>query len=369
VTLEEAFAELGIDRDAGSDGARRAYLRLLKTRKPETDPEGFMRLRAAYELVKEILPRLEAFRAREPAAPTPPEVVAAVEPAPAVIDAPPAAVEAAPAVVDPGSAGEMAFLIARGEYAGAADQALFLLAAATLRLRPPDPPVDSLLRLMLTLHGNALAPKAREVSSAFKVWLAATGKESTHIHDETAVLWTLVRELDALKKGLPTRLRSVIARAALAGDLSQAQTVFKYFWLAQPAEAEAVGALLRRKAPVIAAALADLLEPPPRPVAPPPRPRQPAGERVEGTAKWLWYAPLVIGLLQVFSMLGKSANSAPIQAPTVYQTRPPTYPTPSFDAGAPVESMSKPEPAELLSSGNVSDAGPRDAGPRERSIR
>src|SRR5262249_58722726 len=52
VTLDEALAELGIDRAAGSEGARRAYLRLLKTRKPETDPTGFMRLREAYEMVK-----------------------------------------------------------------------------------------------------------------------------------------------------------------------------------------------------------------------------------------------------------------------------------------------------------------------------
>ncbi|HEY0552623.1 MAG TPA: J domain-containing protein [Thermoanaerobaculia bacterium] len=49
MTLDEARAELGIDPSASSDEARRAYLRGVKTRKPETDPEGFRRLREAYE--------------------------------------------------------------------------------------------------------------------------------------------------------------------------------------------------------------------------------------------------------------------------------------------------------------------------------
>ena len=52
--LQEALRELGMDADPGDDTVRRAYLRKLKTRKPETDPEGFARLRAAYETVLAI---------------------------------------------------------------------------------------------------------------------------------------------------------------------------------------------------------------------------------------------------------------------------------------------------------------------------
>jgi hypothetical protein len=51
LTFEQALELLGIGPDAGRDGARRAYLRRLKRCKPERDPEGFMRLRRAYELV------------------------------------------------------------------------------------------------------------------------------------------------------------------------------------------------------------------------------------------------------------------------------------------------------------------------------
>ncbi|MCY1044843.1 hypothetical protein OV208_26240 [Corallococcus sp. bb12-1] len=49
--FEEALQELGVDADPGGDTVRRVYLRRLKTCKPETDPEGFARLRQAYETV------------------------------------------------------------------------------------------------------------------------------------------------------------------------------------------------------------------------------------------------------------------------------------------------------------------------------
>lgn len=49
--FQEALRELEVDADPGGDAVRRAYLRKLKTRKPETDPEGFARLRQAYETV------------------------------------------------------------------------------------------------------------------------------------------------------------------------------------------------------------------------------------------------------------------------------------------------------------------------------
>jgi hypothetical protein len=386
VTLEDAFAELGIDRDAGSDGARRAYLRLLKTRKPETDPEGFMRLRAAYELVKEHLPRFEAFRAREPAASAPPVVVATVEAAPAAIapmpttveelrallEGRPAVDEAAPAVVepatDPGNVVEMERLLARSAHERAADQALLILAAATHRLGPPDPPVHSLLRLMLTLHSVGQASKAREVASAFKEWLVASGKESTYIRGQTAVLWAIVRELSAMKKGLPTRVRVAIARGALAGDLADASSALVAYRRAQPAEAEAAAALLHRKAPTIAAALAGALDPGAQKVAAA-RARKPTNQRVEGSAKWLWYSPLVIGLLRIFSAVGQSAPTSPTYSPPAYEMPRPTYPTMSFDAGALPALIDEPGPVEVFPYGVPIDGGALDAGLRGRSRR
>jgi hypothetical protein len=62
VTPEEAFAELGIEPGAAADSARRAYLRLIKTRRPEADPAGFQRARQAYEVIRGLA-ELEGFAA------------------------------------------------------------------------------------------------------------------------------------------------------------------------------------------------------------------------------------------------------------------------------------------------------------------
>ena len=323
VTLDEAFAELGVDPDAGSDGARRAYLRLLKTRKPETDPEGFMRLRAAYELVKANVAFFESFRPK-PAGVAPGEVevaerevgvadreVGAADGEVGVADREVGVADREVGVadrevayaprevgvadrevgvadgevgvadgevgvadrevgvaggevgVDLGDVALLERLVARSAYLKAAKQALLLLAAATHRLDRPDPPVLTCLRLMLGLHSVLEPAKAREVSTAFKAWLAATGRESTQIRGHAAVLWTLVRELDGMKKRLPDFARAAIARAALEGDLAEAMHDLERFRRKNPAEAQAAGELVRRKAPVIAAALADTLDPPP----------------------------------------------------------------------------------------------------------
>lgn len=381
MTLDEAFAELGLDPDAGSDGARRAYLRLLKTRKPETDPEGFMRLRAAYELVKADLPFFEAFRAREPAARVveetpapvveplaapeeplvaieeppvaPEEPLAAVEEPLAAIPALPAQVDSAPdegeAPVDRGDVDVMEALLARSAYEGAATQALLILESATHRLDQRDPPVLSCLRLMLGLHRISEPEKAREVSTAFKAWLAATGKESTQIRGHAAVLWTLVRELDGMKKGLPDRVRTAIALAALAGDLDLAQPDLVSFHGKQRAAARAAGGLLRRKAPAIAAALANTLDPP-EPVVP--RTPPPSYQRGEKSSKGLWFIPmLALGLIRIFLAAGRSSPSYPTYSSPLsgYQMPRVPYPTMGFDAGGLAASMSELERLQLLS--------------------
>ena len=54
VVLERAAARelLGVGEDADADTLRRAYLRALKKHRPERDPEGFKRVREAYELLQ-----------------------------------------------------------------------------------------------------------------------------------------------------------------------------------------------------------------------------------------------------------------------------------------------------------------------------
>jgi hypothetical protein len=52
VTLDDAWRELGLEPGADAETVRRAYLRLIKTRKPEQDPAGFQRAREAYETAR-----------------------------------------------------------------------------------------------------------------------------------------------------------------------------------------------------------------------------------------------------------------------------------------------------------------------------
>src|SRR4051812_21230352 len=79
MTFDEALRELGIDTSATPEEVRRAYLRGIKTRKPETDPEGFRRLREAYEIVTGALsqPQMEPDPSpEEERAEAPPELAA-----------------------------------------------------------------------------------------------------------------------------------------------------------------------------------------------------------------------------------------------------------------------------------------------------
>ena len=53
MTLEEALIELGVEAGADPETVRRAYLRVIKVRKPKSDPDGFKRAREAYEIARD----------------------------------------------------------------------------------------------------------------------------------------------------------------------------------------------------------------------------------------------------------------------------------------------------------------------------
>jgi len=55
VTVDDVWRELGIDAGSPRDVVRRAYAQRLKLTHPEDDPEGFTRLRAAYEVALAIV--------------------------------------------------------------------------------------------------------------------------------------------------------------------------------------------------------------------------------------------------------------------------------------------------------------------------
>ena len=56
-TFEAARAELGVAADADPRAVKRAYRRAVQTCPPDRDPEGFQRVRDAYELLTEPVSR------------------------------------------------------------------------------------------------------------------------------------------------------------------------------------------------------------------------------------------------------------------------------------------------------------------------
>jgi curved DNA-binding protein CbpA len=54
----DPFAVLGIEETADDEAVRAAYLRALRASPPDHDPEGFRRIRAAYEALRDTESRL-----------------------------------------------------------------------------------------------------------------------------------------------------------------------------------------------------------------------------------------------------------------------------------------------------------------------
>ncbi len=57
---EDPFSVLGVDVQADEAAVRDAYRAALRFHPPERDPEGFKRLRAAYEALRDPTQRVEA---------------------------------------------------------------------------------------------------------------------------------------------------------------------------------------------------------------------------------------------------------------------------------------------------------------------
>jgi hypothetical protein len=373
VTLDEAFAELGINRDATADEARRAYLKLLKLRKPETDPQGFMRLREAYELAKERLDNSyfffhapSAVVERPPIEPEPepePEPSSELEPpapaetAPAETappdDAPPPQDDEEPADSvpiappyapddtreeedDTPSQEDASYedLLASGCHEEAAAALSRIFREATTKMHGETPPIYDALRLLVTLHAENALAAAAELHASVAAWLAASGQEAKLIRGESAARWHLLRELAALPSTFPKLVRSAIARAMLVGDLGHARGELEAIRRQASSVTRAAAGTLRAKAPNLAGALADVLDPPP------PRPASTGGGQGSARSAW-WVVALVVGVLRVVLMIGRTSTTPTYDRPSFYNPSRYSYPwvdgglsLPNLDAGA-----------------------------------
>jgi hypothetical protein len=334
VTLYEALEELGIGHDASAAEARRAYLKLLKQRRPETDPSGFMRLREAYDTAKPHLESRDAFRhlleaPHDPPAPVPPDDEVAEPPAI------PVPVPTSPEVAEPTDEGgqetdasseeegdhdqdatgkdepdppdeaTVDMLIAAGAHVAAAEELDRLFAAAARHVHGPVPPVQTAIRLILTLHAQDALDAAASLHASLASWLRASGQEARVIRGDVAARWTLVREIASLPRSFPGAMRAPIARAILAGDLGQAKADLDAFRLRKPSAARTAASVLRTSAPVLASAVAAVLDPP---VA---APTPPAPARGGGSSGWHGGGVIITVLIALVRLIAYAGSSTP----------------------------------------------------------
>jgi murein DD-endopeptidase MepM/ murein hydrolase activator NlpD len=243
VTWAEAVRELGVEPGADRAAIRRAYLRLVKIRSPERDPEGFKRLRLAYELALEggDSGSLEDAPHSSPVA-TAPSAEQVGSPAPRVpaSDEVPLAVPAPPlrhTATEP------------REYANE------LLGAFAVR-EDAGMPTTELLRpgievYLALLEEGDLGTAARVVVALDR---AARGSASLlrAFGPEAALRWSLASELWAAHRGLPVELVARLAEAIRTDDFGFAAANLVGLRKARPDVYAATARALTTLAPTVA---------------------------------------------------------------------------------------------------------------------
>ncbi len=358
LTFEAALEVLQVRASVARADARRAYLQLLRQYKPELDPDGFKRLRAAWERVDAELDLRAALRLddrRGVEADADASTQPGSEPghggaggaggdAPAVDDE--AGERPAEPPLDRHTVPEWAREVAASfaaEHGGELDLSRlgaafgaspqvgvvyaeellgvrrYDLAAAVicrqLRMAEGSAEIDAPhpyrvvhLALRLTEHG-AIAP-AHRVVSALESYLSRTGG-GARLSDELAGQWALTLELDRLDDEFPVAARAIIASAVRACDLPSAYGPLTEFTAREPAQAEAARACLRSSRH-LRGVLSDAL----RPVYAARR-----GARGRRLERWGWFALMVACFAAVAFMVTDAEEAATERSLGRFQAR------------------------------------------------
>jgi hypothetical protein len=270
MVVDEAFRELGIERTVTADEARRAYLRLLKTRKPEVDPDGFRRLREAYELVRALLERHEvrllptsAAVASAPPSASGQTSLPKSEYKPPLAPAPVS--PQVPAPIDPDVERLRTIQrLVKTDHPRTMQNAVTMLAehyvAVARRLDAPVPPPAVTMVLLLRAHESTWLSKAAQLEAAFASWLQATGDEPRAI-GAAAPQWVFARELGRLPERLSPPVRTILARAGLTGDVDRAMASLAQLRRDDSVQAKTDAAILRMSGGSVSSRAAAALAP------------------------------------------------------------------------------------------------------------
>ncbi|MFH1468956.1 MAG: hypothetical protein ABIO70_31510 [Pseudomonadota bacterium] len=323
MTPPEARARLGVDPGATSTEVRRAYLRALKTCKPDQDPVGFMALREAYEVLKARAP----WAGHAHATSTAPLRTEGQERPEAVVPRGHALTPWAH-LLAPGVASMLGadpdprtwFLVARSLSLRQRHMAAtplwreaFLLAHAEAH-HDPSLWAPGCAQVLAALELGAVVD-ARALCDAIGAWLEAAGQQAAWAAAPGAPRWRLLVALCALGDAVSREERAALIAAVRTGDWAQAAHTIRVEWRRSPAEAPATWEAIGQRAPLIATLLA-LPRPGQEPPAPAPStttaPRAPSPRLTSGrppSVSWLAGGALVVLLAIIFAVVVAIADA------------------------------------------------------------
>lgn len=286
--IQSALSVLGLTEWVEPTALRRAYLRTIKVRKPETDPEGFRQAREAYDL-------LVAWGASR-----------------SDLDASAEEVPPEPPVLDGWAA--LPPLAESGQVAEARRRMRALLLANV-----PPPTVRGALMLLLDLQRADPGPDAQQTLQAYLEWMERAQVELAFAHDAERLL--LLKELARLPASTPLLVQSLIAGALLTSDFSSALQSLEAFAITNPVEAQGVLPPLRQASPL----LHQLLTPALTPVGHGERTTSAPASSSGGSAKLFIFGCIILARLVMF--VGNQADSPP--RPSVMYPRAPSVTEPA----------------------------------------
>ncbi len=276
MSLDEALAVLGVERGVDHDTARRAYLRLVKIHKPERDPEGFKRVRAAWDVARRRLPReprrrasirvvrpADELRARPSDEVTTPPRTLRLETDPDEPDdlAPRRApFEVGPTVwtgehedaaAPPDELAGFAGTVRLTAAVNRSDVDEVLELCARLLDRDADIPVQPVVNAVLLLLAEGRLDAAAAVRARLEDWMDRHGGQLRQLRGNTMAKWVLVRELESVAGLLPAHQRGLLARSVLDSEPAAPATMaaFRAFVREEPGRAAAVGKRLSEHGP------------------------------------------------------------------------------------------------------------------------
>lgn len=210
MTSDEACELLVLKPGADSAAVRAAYLRAVKAHPPERDPDGFQRVREAYELLRRA-PGPRPIVVTHPGQPVVVPEPSAAAPAPI---APPAHTPIAPPVQEPPPPPSAAPSV--GDVATAWER------AALDGTGPPGRPASALHVATCAIEAG-LVPDGLRLLAAVRSVVEQDASEARSFQDADAWAWAHLRELGALPADYPRAPLVILLAAVRDGNLALAR--------------------------------------------------------------------------------------------------------------------------------------------------